>query len=372
MTDVTAAPKQPSTLFGRVKKIGTRLKQNIKPMTFETWKSKQSDDIINQFETTTLLQLKKGFQSKSKICCNWLVEQNPEKLSQFKNTTLAHVITGLESENKQCREWCLSQNIDGLSGFEQQLHTVKNAFESSSPLCRDWFAKQTADSLNKFSQNELGLICKTLESDVPECRDWFAKHTAKELRDLGSTNILNRVQEGLSSQNPECVNFFAQNTPEILEAFPDGDALSIRLAFEGHRPDILDDLNAEKEAAETEYMSLKPADISEEQMRDNIEGLYAPMIHQVIQYSKRATDELGLSRKEAYSQRTDKKKFQDRRSVILGSAVFSGADIKGLTADALRTVGEFVGGDPRDLMVTKQAAEAAKEVFTRLKPPTHI
>ena len=64
-----------------------------------------------------------------------------------------------------------------------------------------------------------------------------------------------------------------------------------------------------KYAARDKYYRLRPGAITMERMQKNIEGLYAPMIEEIIVYSKRAIAELQLAPEDIYSQRFDKRRY---------------------------------------------------------------
>jgi hypothetical protein len=124
------------------------------------------------------------------------------------------------------------------------------------------------------------------------------------------------IRSGLGHFHPNVVNFFQQNTLEILSRFSFAKMSRIESSFLGVYPQILEQLNAERDVARERYLSNRPANITQEQMLQNINGLYAPMIDHAIEYSQKAIGQLNIPAEKVYGQRFDKRRFNAVRNQI--------------------------------------------------------
>ncbi|MEM6603363.1 MAG: hypothetical protein AAF621_04865, partial [Pseudomonadota bacterium] len=128
-------------------------------------------------------------------------------------------------------------------------------------------------------------------------------------------------------------------------------------------------IHAEREEAKADYLALGHYSASQEQLKENIEGLYAPMINQTIKYSQIAIDKLDLSPEVVYSQRFDRRKFNEVRESMYASGAAKGLFKQKLPSeDAARHVGSFLGGDDVAPMARVQhsALQSAEDEYKRL------
>jgi hypothetical protein len=178
-----------------------------------------------------------------------------------------------------------------------------------------------------------------------------------------------RIRQGLESDHEASVNFFSQNTPETLAQLDDNQLLRIWQGLEGRNQDSLNQLNTQRDEARDNYFENKPNGIAQEQMEQNINGLYVPMINQIIEYSQRAVTELRLPPEEVYNQRFDRQHFNEVRGTMYAEGAAEGL-FPGVPDGAARNIGSFLDANDATSMaqVNSAARDGAEAEYNRLNP----
>ena len=337
----------------------------------------------------SLLYIQEGLDSQHQICRDYFLEHKPEVLAKV-DYKLQYIQKGIESQHEESRGFFLSHKLEEVAelGGEGLKH-IQKGLESQHQTCRDYFLEHKPEVLATLGWG-LEYIQKGLESQHQTCRNYFLEHKPEEFAKLnhilGSNATINNMlkgtfsyfQKGLDSENEDCRKFFAQQPLEALDAY-DGvnnhlSICEIYNAFQHNNPVILGRLEAEKNAATSDYLDLRPEGVSEEQMQENIEGLYERPIEEVIEYSQRAIEELGLKPDYVYSRRMNKKKFDalcKEREQYAKSETFAASEIGDLPVDILRAIGSFSDVSERpltELMITKSTLGVGARARDSFKP----
>lgn len=137
-----------------------------------------------------------------------------------------------------------------------------------------------------------------------------------------------------------------------------------------------DTLNA-KEA----YFQNITSDISKEKLEENMSGLYAPKINEIIEYSQKAINELGLPHKKVYEQKLDKQHFNEIKSSMYASVAAIGLFGKeanngrpAINSDTASVIGSFLGATEATAMIktNKSVLKLANKKYKELQDKTNL
>lgn len=167
--------------------------------------------------------------------------------------------------------------------------------------------------------------------------DWGDKRTAVE-----TVNYIKNLPQGTSYQRH--MNAIIGMNAHQIQALRNGDT---------------QELDREAKQAKEVYATNAP-EAWRTQAAKNVEGLYAPAIQLIIQYTRKAHLNFKLSHEQIYAHRFDAKRYQAALSQRLKTAAIVGFLEKKLNYDSAHIIAQFV--DNKDLpavtLVNKSASKA--------------
>ena len=98
-----------------------------------------------------------------------------------------------------------------------------------------------------------------------------------------------------------------------------------------------------------------------------ISTLSVNQLRELVDYSQRATNQLGMTDQAVYSQDMTKARFNELKpgAYAGAAAAHAGGDLPNV---AMATIAAYRGGDPRDFILNKQSRQAADATYARLNP----
>jgi hypothetical protein len=276
---------------------------------------------IGELPLEIIEQVTLCLSSSSKPAKRFLQRIPIKKLADIDDGIIKEIRLGLESPSIQTVKFFEKIDISDINKYnieDMHLREVRTVLDDDHKDVRHYFRNLSIENVsNANSSCSFKLIRDGLLHKNKTVSDYFKYTTLEDFRYTIDEDI-ETILNVLSGNNADVISFFKNSTIDGNANMADDDNGIVNFvneyieALNGNDPkEILTQINQKRDDAQKEYFSDKPDNISDEQMEKNIDDLYESKIYEVIEYSKKAVNELQMSPEIVYSQRFDRNAYRE-------------------------------------------------------------